>query len=203
MERLDAPADLIENWLANPVDGALIDEVRARFEGVPALYGHVIVDEAQDVDEFQLRAVLRRSAGVTLVGDDAQRSAPGGLGLPRAADVLETDVSELTTAYRMSAEIADWLNAHADSNQIESVSLVGIRATGVEVCEIGGDAEAARRAEEDLRDRWPNVATITSDEVWIHKGVEYDAVVVLTDGMDSRQVYLAASRAAHELVVVS
>ena len=32
--------------------------------------------------------------------------------------------------------------------------------------------------------------------------MEYDAVVVDTRGMDADQVYLAASRAAHELVVL-
>ena len=46
-------------------------------------------------------------------------------------------------------------------------------------------------------------AVITSVDTWSHKGVEYDAVAVDTDGMDAAQVYLAASRAAHELVVVA
>ena len=40
-------------------------------------------------------------------------------------------------------------------------------------------------------------------EVWTHKGIEYDAVVVDTTDMDAAEVYLAASRAAHELVIVS
>ena len=39
-------------------------------------------------------------------------------------------------------------------------------------------------------------------DVWSHKGVEYDAVLVETAGMPASEVYLAASRAAHELVVV-
>ena len=38
--------------------------------------------------------------------------------------------------------------------------------------------------------------------MWEHKGVEYDAVVVDADGLSPAEVYLAASRAAHELVVV-
>jgi len=53
-----------------------------------------------------------------------------------------------------------------------------------------------------LADRWPNVMTIAAGEVWDHKGVEYDAVVVDRAGMTPAEVYLAASRAAHELVVV-
>ncbi len=203
LESLDAPPDLIETWLADPTDGGVMDEIKARFDGVPAIYGHVIVDEAQDIDEFQLRAIQRRSAGLTLVGDDAQRSSVGGLGLRVAADRLDVEIAELTTAYRMSAEIADWLNDHAAANDIDSVVLVGIRATGVEVVETEGDESVVADYERAFASRWPNTATISSDEVWIHKGVEYDAVVVLTKGMDARQIYLAASRAAHELILIT
>jgi len=45
------------------------------------------------------------------------------------------------------------------------------------------------------------VAVIRADEVWIHKGIEYDGVVVERHGMTAPEVYLAASRAAHELVL--
>jgi len=47
-----------------------------------------------------------------------------------------------------------------------------------------------------------DVAVIRAGEVWEHKGVEYDAVVVDRAGMTPAEVYLAASCAAHELVVV-
>ena len=99
---------------ATPRDGALLDEVRARFEGVPATYGHVIVDEAQDLSLLQLRAVQRRSAGLTLVGDDAQRSSAQRPRPPRRPPPSSSvHPAEMATAYRMSAEIADWLNDHA------------------------------------------------------------------------------------------
>ncbi|MGD9797462.1 MAG: hypothetical protein AB7H43_03820 [Acidimicrobiia bacterium] len=39
-------------------------------------------------------------------------------------------------------------------------------------------------------------------DVWDHKGVEYDAVVVAAAAMTPAELYLAASRAAHELVVM-
>lgn len=199
LEELEVDPDLIDAWLAEDGDGALADEVRFRIEGVPATYGHVIVDEAQDLTLLQLRAVQRRSAGLSLVGDDAQRSRPHALGLRAAGAALEVEPVEMTTAYRMSAEIADWLNAHATAHGIDAVQLVGIRPTGVAVRDGGGDLAAL---EEDLRGRWPNVATITADDTWSHKGVEYDAVVVDATGMDPAQLYLAASRAAHELVIV-
>ncbi len=104
----------------------------------------------------------------------------------------------MDTAYRMSAEIADWLNQWAAAHDIDAVPLVGIRPTGVGVRR-HPESEPALA---DLQSRWSNVARITADEVWSHKGVEYDAVVVEAAGMDPHEVYLAASRAAHELVVV-
>ena len=42
----------------------------------------------------------------------------------------------MNTAYRMSAEIADWLNAHAKSSGMEAVELLGIRPTGRAVREV-------------------------------------------------------------------
>ena len=197
---LGVEADLIDSWLAAEGDGALADEVRARIEGVPATYGHVIVDEAQDLTLLQLRAVQRRSAGLSLVGDDAQRSRPHALGLRASAEQLDVVAVEMTTAYRMSAEIADWLNVHALATGIDAVQLIGIRPTGRAVREERGADPATVHAE--LAARWPNVATITAEDTWSHKGVEYDGVVVDARGMDAAQLYLAASRAAHELVIL-
>ena len=200
LRSLGLDADQAISWAAAAKrgGGALEDEVRARFEGVPARYAHVIVDEAQDMTMLQLRAVVRRAAGFTLVGDDAQRSNPAGIGLRRAAAMLDVELEEMDTAYRMSAEIADWLNDHARRHDIDAVALVGIRPTGVAVT-TSGDAGAA---EAELRARWANVAVIRPGEVWIHKGVEYDGVVVVRPGMTAHEVYLAASRAAHQLVIV-
>ena len=197
LDQLGVDADLARAWLATDGDGALYDEVRTRFDGVPARYSHVIVDEAQDLSLLQLRAVMRRSDGFTLVGDDAQRSNPTGIGLDRAADLLSSPLVELRTAYRMSAEIAAWLNRHAERHELPAVELLGIRPTGTPV----RTGVAVDRTADELRARWPNVAVIRRDEVWDHKGVEYDAVVVDTSGMSPAEVYLAASRAAHELAV--
>jgi hypothetical protein len=157
------------------------------------------VDEAQDLSLLQLRAVQRRAKGLSLVGDDAQRSSPHGLGLRGAAARLGVDAAEMTTAYRMSAEIADWLNRHAAASGLEAVRLVGIRPTGRPVREVPR-VEAARVADE-LAARWSTAARIGAGDAWSHKGVEYDGVVVEPDGMDAAELYLAASRAAHELVI--
>ena len=199
LRSLGADDAFIAAWRAVDDDGPLRDEVRARFEGVTTKYSHVIVDEAQDLSLFQLRAVQRRAEGLTLVGDDAQRSAPGAIGLHEAARLLDAPLEEMATAYRMSAEIAEWLNVHADRHDLDAVHLLGVRPTGIDVTEAGD----ARRAADDLRDRWAHVAVIGADGVWEHKGVEYDAVVVDAAAMTPSEIYLAASRAAHQLVVVS
>ncbi len=199
LEELGADEDLIENWLTDPNDGGLFDEVRARFEGVPVTYGHVIVDEAQDIDPLQLRAVQRRSSGMTFVGDDAQRSTPNGLGLRATGERVGAPVRELATAYRMSAEIADWLNRWAAQHSIDAVELIGIRVTGIQVTELGENQDPE---EDRLKGRWATFARITAEDTWIHKGIEYDAVLVDSTGMSPAEVYLAASRAAHELVVL-
>jgi hypothetical protein len=195
---LGADAEFVDAWLAEESDGALHDEVRARFQGVPARYSHVIVDEAQDMSLLQLRAVQRRADGMTLVGDDAQQSNPLGLGLRRGAELAGGDLAEMATAYRMSAEIAEWLNAHASRHGLDAVELVGIRPTGTPV----GRAPSVAQAEATLHERWPTVTTIGAGAVWEHKGIEYDAVVVDTAAMTPAEIYLAASRAAHELVIV-
>jgi DNA helicase IV len=63
-----------EPWTA--ADVALIDEAAALIGGRGRTYGHVVVDEAQDLSPMQLRMVSRRAPGgsVTLLGDLAQAS---------------------------------------------------------------------------------------------------------------------------------
>lgn len=65
---------------------------------------------------------------------------------------------------------------------------------------LASDGDGAVR--DELRGRWSNVADIRAGVVWDHKGVEYDAVVVRADAMTPSEICLAASRAAHELVIL-
>jgi DNA helicase IV len=62
-------------WSA--ADLALVDEARALLEGHIATYGHVVVDEAQDLSPMQLRMIARRapSGSATVLGDLAQAAA--------------------------------------------------------------------------------------------------------------------------------
>jgi DNA helicase IV len=92
-------------------DLPLLDEARAILHGSPARYGHVIVDEAQDLTPMQLRMVARRAAGgFTLLGDIAQATGPIAYDrwselLPYLPDGDATEVEELRHAYRVPREI--------------------------------------------------------------------------------------------------
>src|SRR5438105_4245935 len=92
-------------------DLPLLDEARALLAGVPQQYGHVIVDEAQDLTPMQLRMVARRaSGGFTILGDIAQ--ATGAIPYDRWDELLpylpggdDAEVAELKHAYRVPREI--------------------------------------------------------------------------------------------------
>jgi DNA helicase IV len=95
-------------------DIPLLDEARALLDEPPRLFGHVIVDEAQDLTPMQLRMVARRTRGgsVTILGDIAQATGPvvhdrwdAVLAHLGAGDGAE--VAELRHAYRVPAEIMD------------------------------------------------------------------------------------------------
>ena len=193
-----SPAE-IDAWLKVEQDGPMLDELKARFEQPPMRYSHVIVDEAQDLTLMQLRAVERRAKGTTFVGDDAQMSVAGALGLREIARRLEVEPVEMATAYRMSAEIAAWLNEHARSTGLPAVELIGIRPTGINVVV----DEPFEHATARLGAKYSNWRELRHGDVWSHKGIEYDAVVVDAADMSAAEIYLAASRAAHELVVTN
>ncbi|HEX5198927.1 MAG TPA: UvrD-helicase domain-containing protein, partial [Actinoplanes sp.] len=61
-----------DGWSA--ADLPLLDEAAHLIDGDPKGFGHVVVDEAQDLSPMQMRAVARRSAtgSMTVVGDVAQ-----------------------------------------------------------------------------------------------------------------------------------
>ncbi len=100
-------------WTA--ADAVLLDELSALLERGPT-YGHVIVDEAQDLSPMQCRAIARRSehSSITVLGDLAQGTTTwaatdwstqlGHLGKPTA------EVIALTTGYRVPAAVVEIAN---------------------------------------------------------------------------------------------
>src|SRR4051812_4879789 len=93
-------------------DLPLLDEARAVLVEPPTRYGHVIVDEAQDLTPMQLRMVARRAGGsFTLLGDIAQATGP--IPYARWQELLPhleaegAQVEELRHAYRVPREIME------------------------------------------------------------------------------------------------
>jgi DNA helicase IV len=96
-------------------DVALLDEARTLLAGAPRAYGHVIVDEAQDLSPMQLLAISRRAVdgSLTILGDVAQATGPVVYRRwqelePYLPDDAELSIEELRHAYRVPAEIMDF-----------------------------------------------------------------------------------------------
>jgi DNA helicase IV len=91
-------------------DLPLVDEARALLDP-PMAYGHVIVDEAQDLTPMQLRMIGRRGAGsFTILGDIAQATGPVPYRawselLPHLPGGEDAVIEELRHAYRVPREI--------------------------------------------------------------------------------------------------
>ena len=95
-------------------DLALVDEARHRLAGAPRSFGHVVVDEAQDLTPMQLRMVARRArrGSLTILGDIAQATGPFGYSswsdlLPHLPAEAGVAVEELRLAYRVPREIME------------------------------------------------------------------------------------------------
>jgi DNA helicase IV len=106
-----APVVADEPWTS--ADLALLDEARAYLGGSPRRYGHVVVDEAQDLSPMALRMVARRSLdgrSFTILGDLAQATAPAApvdweVTLAALGNPAGSRVEELSVGYRVPDEI--------------------------------------------------------------------------------------------------
>jgi len=99
-------------WTA--ADLALVDEAQALLEGRGRTYGHVVVDEAQDLSPMELRMLARRApaGSVTVLGDLAQATSAWSHDswadvvayLPQPEGWRE---EELTLGYRAPGQVID------------------------------------------------------------------------------------------------
>ena len=113
--RWPAPPRSVRSARWTEADAVLVDEAAGLLERTSG-FGHVVVDEAQDLSPMQCRAVARRLAAgsLTVLGDLAQATSPwsaadwgqtlAGLGRP------DTVVRPLTRGYRVPAEVLDYAN---------------------------------------------------------------------------------------------
>ncbi|MEU9405281.1 AAA family ATPase [Streptomyces sp. NPDC048281] len=146
-------------WSA--ADLVLLDEVAGLVEH-PEGYGHIVVDEAQDLSPMECRAIARRAVfgSLTVLGDLAQATTPwsarnwaavlGHLGKPEAS------VIPLTTGFRVPAAVV------ALTNRL-------LRRLGTDVppaTSYRGDGEVTVRPTRDV----PATTVIAVREALAHEG---------------------------------
>ena len=102
-------------WTA--ADLPLLDEAEAFVKGEVRRYGHVVVDEAQDLSAMALRMVARRAvaSSLTVLGDLAQATGAGASrswtdALAHLGSPEQVRTAELTIGYRLPAAILDFAN---------------------------------------------------------------------------------------------
>ncbi|MFE4971977.1 HelD family protein [Kitasatospora sp. NPDC056651] len=152
-------------------DLMLLDEVSGLIEH-PAGFGHVVVDEAQDLSPMQCRAIARRSAfgSLTVLGDLAQATAPWAarswpeqlahLGKPQAA------VVPLTTGFRVPAAVMALANTLLGVLEVDVPPAVSLRRDGelaVRKVAGGGLVPAAVAAVRAALEREGSIAVIAAD----------------------------------------
>ncbi|MET0459688.1 MAG: ATP-binding domain-containing protein [Ilumatobacteraceae bacterium] len=130
-------------WTA--ADQLLVDEANSILNGPPLVYGHVVVDEAQDHSAVALRVIGRRTpaASMTLVGDVAQSTTPAGQ--ERWADIFDYistgpasagegaaagTVAELTIGYRVPEPILTVANRLLPLTGVDASASRSVRIDG-------------------------------------------------------------------------
>jgi DNA helicase IV len=196
-----------EPWTV--ADLVLLDEARWMVAGAPPSYGHVMVDEAQDLSAMAFRALARRcpTRSMTVLGDLAQATGSAGqhswedvaehLGPPSAGDAGVERV-DLDLGYRVPAPIMDLANrllvvAAPDVAPCRSIRPDGRPPVVVRVPEVGSRLAEVRAQTDRLVADWGSVGVVVPPSLGRDlgdlpatvvrpsqvKGLEFDAVVVV------------------------
>lgn len=157
-------------WSA--ADLILLDEIEGLLER-PAGYGHIVVDEAQDLSPMECRAIARRAGfgSLTVLGDLAQATAPWAargwpellahLGKPDAA------VTPLTTGFRVPRAVVGLANQLLGRLDVDVPPARSLRADGeLRVREVPTAAEVEAGVVDAVRDalgREGSIGVIAAD----------------------------------------
>ena len=113
-------------------DAFLVDEAAAHVSRPPS-YGHLVVDEAQDLSAMQCRALGRRceTGSATILGDVAQATAPDAVAdwpdTLRHLGKPDAELIALTRGYRVPQEVLDLANRLLPSLAVGLDAAVSIR----------------------------------------------------------------------------
>ncbi len=163
-------------------------------------FGHVIIDEAQDLTPMQWRMVARRARGtsMTIVGDLAQRSTgkPGEWRDHLPPSIAAFSYRELTTNYRSPAEVNELAagilaELAPDLSRANSIRRAGVAPRTIEtsVDDLGSRLDSLVGEEQaavgdgkvaviglDGRSRDDGVTSIHPRS---SKGLEFDSVIIV------------------------
>jgi hypothetical protein len=155
-------------WSA--ADLVLLDEL-AGLIARPDGYGHVVVDEAQDLSPMQCRAIARRAVfgSLTVLGDLAQGTTPWAardwpgqlahLGKP------EAEIVPLTTGYRVPAAIVELANRLLPELGTDVPAGRSLRTEGeVTIARVADLAEGVVAAVRAALDREGSVGVIATED---------------------------------------
>ncbi len=206
-------------WSA--ADLVLIDEVAGLIDH-PESYGHIIVDEAQDLSPMECRALARRSVhgSLTVLGDLAQGTTPWAatswpeqlahLGKPKA------QVVTLTAGFRVPGVVLALANRLLATLDVDVPPTRAMRSDGVLRVRRGDDLLAAMaQAVREALGHEGSIGVITrepfapaDDRVTVlppelAKGLEFDHVVLVEPaGIAPRLLYVALTRAVSRLDII-
>jgi len=143
-------------------------------------YGHVVVDEAQELSAMAWRALLRRvpTRSLTIVGDVAQTSSAAGA--RRWASMLDPVLrgswrqAELTVNYRTPAAVADAAGRVADAAGLARSPLTSAR-------DVPDALEVTKVAEDDLTQAATTAAGEASRAVHDESGAGRVAVIAVPE----------------------
>ncbi|MER6503633.1 AAA family ATPase [Streptomyces sp. NPDC001455] len=151
-------------------DMLLLDEVAGLIER-PEGFGHVVVDEAQDLSPMQCRAIARRSVfgSITVLGDLAQATAPWSARSWREQltylGKAQATVVPLTTGFRVPAAVMELANRLVGALGVDVPPARSLRHDGkLTVSEVDDVAAATVSAVRAALDREGSVAVIAADD---------------------------------------
>ena len=158
-----------------PADQVLLDTATSFLNGPLATFGHVVVDEAQDLSALALAAVARRCprGSLTILGDLAQST--GAAGQSSWDDVIRflgadpsTAVEHLTIGYRVPAPILDVANRLLPATGVDVPASRSVRREGHAPAVRHADDPALGAAEEVVALRRHHALTgVIAPERWL------------------------------------
>ncbi|MFF1699560.1 HelD family protein [Streptomyces sp. NPDC058257] len=154
-------------WSA--ADLVLLDEIAGLLER-PEGYGHIVVDEAQDLSPMEARVIARRAdfGSLTVLGDLAQGTTPwAARGWPELLAHLgkpDASVTPLTTGFRVPKAIVGLANRVLASLDVDVPPARSLRADGeLRIKEVRDLGAAAVGVVRDALSREGSVGVIAAD----------------------------------------